>query len=988
MNKLLIAVLCFLPLIQSCKKEGCLGQEAECRVAKPCSKLVIPKMDFRAGDLTADVIANTEQRSPGLNSLGVVGDVKLSNELVSATISQIGEQNYLDPNGGSILDLAPLGLNRVSEGDGVNNIFQAVGILPRDAAFYTSLEIIRDSDCVGVQVKGTLDGQPNIPIATLYQLCHFDTGLRVRTEILNASTNTQTWSMIDAYYWSGRESIPFAPGEGSGFVHKPFGLTTINGVYRLFPFMAALPVSNDSKIASAFSTVSCTENELEGFHSDQISAAGLPRTIVQPRGYLVFERYISPASATTGISKAVDAALDAREKILGEKHAILKGKIISTGVLGKVQAASVIVSEGTLSTDATKRSQWSQATVLADGTFSMKLPIGKALVLEVHAFGQKKIEKEISALTADVDVGELMLPASTKANFTIKESGTLSGLNAEIFMVPADGVESASLNGTLHGRFASCSPWLGPPPGASPACNRVLVQNGIASAEVPIGKFDVYAFHGLFWSLGKQTVDFTTEKTVNFELKNLNAKPTGTISADLHMHGAKSFDSSIPDFDRVLSFAASSIDVVVSTDHDVIYDYAAMLKTLRLDDKMTTVVGIETTGHIPFLTVPGYGFPLVIGHYNMWPLRYDPSLPRNGGPYDERIEPGELFERTKPLFTGTALIELNHPWADPEFGRDLGFPRAISLDLNKDLPKQDDSTRQFFMVKTPKNSTFANDAHHAQEVMNGSDNSLHLQYRQFWFYMLNQGKLRTGTANSDSHSLVDSTAGVPLNVVTTATKSGPMFEVNQFNQDIRDGKILGTNGPIIEVTIDSEAGPKSYSLKPMRLGAASKLKIKVTSAPWIPVKEVRIVANGKVVKTINIPATVDDATGLNLVDRITTEVNVLELLAGISGDAWIVVEAGDSLFLADDLGGGLEGAKDGMPDTTDNNGDGTVDAADVKKDQKTGPLANKATPKRGEAGYDYAAIFEGVPSAFTNPFVIDVNGDGVFNAPGVKGGRP
>src|SRR5687767_15609290 len=94
-----------------------------------------------------------------------------------------------------------------------------------------------------------------------------------------------------------------------------------------------------------------------------------------------------------------------------------------------------------------------------------------------------------------------------------------------------------------------------------------------------------------------------------------------------------------------ISFDAASLEVIVATDHDVIHDYTQTVNLLGLGQRMNTVVGIETTGHIPTLTVPNYGFPIVIGHYNFWPLLYDPTKPRNGGPFDEALQPGELFER-------------------------------------------------------------------------------------------------------------------------------------------------------------------------------------------------------------------------------------------------------------------------------------------------------------------------------------------------------
>ena len=82
------------------------------------------------------------------------------------------------------------------------------------------------------------------------------------------------------------------------------------------------------------------------------------------------------------------------------------------------------------------------------------------------------------------------------------------------------------------------------------------------------------------------------------------------------------------------------------------------------------------------------------------------------------------------------LIELNHPWAAAEFGRDLGFPRALFLDTTKDLPTSDDGTAAGMYVRSRNNSAHKNNSHHAQEVMNGSQNDALLQYRAFWFYVL------------------------------------------------------------------------------------------------------------------------------------------------------------------------------------------------------------------------------------------------------------
>lgn len=987
--KRLVVVLAGLAAVfaSSCRKEGCLNGEPDCRVPPPCPKVAFTCDEALADQLSVRIVDSVAQRPGGLNALGTVGDVKLSNGFVEVVIAGIGTQNLLDPNGGSVLDLTPRGQPK----DTVNGILQVVGILPRDAAFYTSLELIEEWPTrVGVQVKGTLDGIPNVPIVTRYELTPCDRGLRARTEILNGGTDLQTWSLVDGFYWSGRESLPFSPAPGSGFVHPSFGLTTINGAFKTFPFFAAAGHSGDETISS-IGVASCTDKTLEGFHSDQISAAGLPRQVVPPRGSLVYERFFTVADSKD-VGGAIDLALEVRKQVLGEEYVTLTGKVERMGGGGAFDAerqASVIVIEGTLTMDAGARIPWSQAVPKADGSFSVRVPWGKTYVVEAHAFGHKQVEREYAGVSADTDLGSFVLPATGALSFRVQDP-LLAPIDAELFLVPTDDTEAAKVIGNIHGRFTTCAPWLGSPAGASPACNRILARNGVATADVPIGRFDVYAFHGPYWSIAKQTVDVAGgPQQLTFTLRDLGLKPAGALSADLHVHGAASFDSSIPDFDRVLSMAASNLDVVIGTDHEVVQDYARIVRDLGLEDRLTTVAGLETTGHIPFLTVPGYGFPLVIGHYNFWPLKYDPSLPRNGGPYDERVEPGQLFERTKNLYTGEPFIELNHPWADPEFGRDLGFPRAIFLDLTKNLPSGDDGTRQGVFVRTPEGSTFANDAHHAQEAMNGTDNGLYLQYRSFWHYSLSQGRLKTGTANSDSHSLTDNTVGMPQNLVFANTTVGAGFDVGVFNRALKAGRSLGTNGPIIEASVEDTAGTaQSFSLTAFKPKAGATVKVRVTSAPWIPVQEIRFVVNGEVKKVIGgltVPA--DPFADTGDFERYEGEVALSELLAGVTGDAWVVVEAGAPLMLAGDLGGGLNGAKDGMVDTTDNDGNGVVDVADVKEGSKIGPLNNPPLPKRGEAGYDYGAITAGYPSAFTNPFLLDLDGDGSWKAPGVKGGN-
>jgi hypothetical protein len=982
--------------ITGCKKESCLGNDESCRVASPCESLSYTCEAASSASLEVRMLTPTDLRAGshdtpgadtvpgGLNAHGARGDILLGNDRAVAVIGGIGTSRFVDPNGGGLIDLTPRGRNT----DGLNQMLQVVGILPADAVRYTSYELIDERPTrVAVQLRGTLDGKPEFPVHTLYEMRPCEPGIRVRTEVLNTSVDPQLWALSDGFYWSGKETLPFTPSAGTGYQHPSFNLLTIGDAFRKFPYLAA---ALHSEPPASYAHVACGEADmLEGFQSDQISSSGLPRTVVGPRDYLVFERFLA-VSERGDIAAAADLALEVRQKLRGEEYVTLSGVVSRRGApVGSGREASVLISEGRLAAEPSTRVPWTQLTPGADGRFQARVPAGRDYVVELHAFGRKVADRQLEGVEADLDVGTLALPSHARLSVRVENAENGQGVTAQVFVIPVDGTIREETTGSLHGRFGNCAPWLGPPHGPSPACNVFLAVDGSATVDVPLGRYHVYAFKGPFWTIDRETVTFGDEDTsLSFQLQELPLQPAGTVGADMHVHGATSFDSSLPDMDRVLSFAATDLDVIVSTDHDAIYDYGAVVRQLGLEQRMSTVVGLETTGHILWMKKPGSTLPLVVGHYNFWPLEYDPTKPRNGAPNDELAEPGELFDRVKEsaptALREQLLVQLNHPWADAEFGRDLGFPRALALDTRKDLPARDDGTAAGMYVRTP-NGGFANNGHHAQEVMNGTQNDKLLPYRAFWFYVLNQGQLAAGTANSDSHSLSDNTVGVPRSIVYTDTAPGPGFDTARFNAAVKKGALFGTNGPVLEATVDTASGPARFGLSPLVPTGDARLHLKVSAAPWVPVDEVRIIVNGVTVKTLQgselrHPV---DPFGTDVLPRYEGSVPLSALVTG-SGDAWLVVEAGSRLPLAGDLGG-PDGHPDGIPDTSDNNGDGVVDERDIAEGSEYGPLRNPERPSsEADPRFHFShVVTEGYPMAFTNPFLLDRNGNGRFDAPGV-----
>jgi hypothetical protein len=525
-------------------------------------------------------------------------------------------------------------------------------------------------------------------------------------------------------------------------------------------------------------------------------------------------------------------------------------------------------------------------------------------------------------------------------------------------LVPVNEEEAALYSGSIFGEFSEghCSPFLGPPHGASPACNRALVgASGEGRFGVPAGEYYVYATHGPFWSLARQEVSLEPGASLElaFELAPLDILPEGALSADLHVHGAASFDGSLPDRDRALSFVASNVDVIAATDHDVVSDYRAALEELAIADRVRVMPGVETTGQILFYQAPGEDIPKVIGHFNFWPLRFDPSAPRRGAPDDELVEPAGLFERVAPLFDGAGVTQLNHPFAESKLGRDEGYFTAAGWDPRRPLPARPDGSPEGELVRRAPGG-LRNIDYDVQEVMNGASVGQFLAYRAGWFSLLNQGILRAGTANSDSHTLAVELLGYPRTIVF---QQGALsdFGAEHFNAAVREGRSFGTNGPVLLACVASGGGCRAPSLGSFAAPEDASLELSVAAAPWIPVEELRVYVNGALAKLIAVEFSAADPFATAPQPAVEVSVPLSEL-APAGSDFWIVVEAGLALP-AHHTG------DDGLPVVEASSEPGRVAATDPRFHMQA--IAPKITPL-----------------AFTNPLLIDRGGDG-WRAPGL-----
>jgi hypothetical protein len=466
----------------------------------------------------------------------------------------------------------------------------------------------------------------------------------------------------------------------------------------------------------------------------------------------------------------------------------------------------------------------------------------------------------------------------------------------------------------------------------SPALNFDVDADGVGSLDLRPGTYVAFASRGLEYSLDAKPFSITAGATtvLSFDIQRV-VDTSGFVSADFHIHSAKSFDSSVPMSDRVVSFLASGVEVMVATDHDRISDYASIIDSLGVWGEITSIVGDELTGGSPVPADATQGglqaFPEGIGHWNAWPLTPFPTNRRNGAPQDEFVTPGTIIDRLRGMDSLFALgktpdtatipdwltaigigdatgddevVQLNHPRA--------GFAGLVVIGLLNGLfnpggdptaggydPTQPISAFPNSLLETPSlynaqvvgpggTSTTALDFD-ALEVMNGSGVGRFLAVREDWCSLLRQGIPKAGTAVSDSHRLILENAGFARSFVASSTDSPAAVDEDELTANVKAMQLIGTTGPFVRFSVQDDAS-SDVGLGGTAVATGNKVvvKIRVEAAPWIPVEEVRVYRNCELIETL----AVQSQKVLGQVNRFNRAIP----LEGIDADSFLHVEAG------------------------------------------------------------------------------------------------
>lgn len=503
------------------------------------------------------------------------------------------------------------------------------------------------------------------------------------------------------------------------------------------------------------------------------------------------------------------------------------------------------------------------------------------------------------------------------------------------------------------------------------------------------GSYQVVVSHGPEFSVASANVTIVGGATTPVSLQIARVlDTTGFISGDFHVHSIDSPDSKVSKVERVVSMLAEGVDFFTPSDHESRQDFNPTIASLGA----TSLISVATSGEI---TTFDYG------HFNAWPMTIDPSKV-NGGSVDHggaapdgqdfpsygnySLTPAQIIAAAH-ADPGQDTVQINHIHSFFGMGGNSGL--AIDTGLTPPQSAVPASVRRL----DPLVTNYFTDTFDALEIWIESsrsglaDNFFGRNLGDF-FNLLNQGILRTGVANSDTHRRVNTQSGAPRTMIASPTDApGALGGIaDTLSANLNDGRVFGTNAPMLRVTAAAastgETGGLELGLPTLisTTDGAVEVTVDVQSPIWAEFDRVEFYVNSATTKSV-----AQRQSGAGLVDVTTYAVapdyvldagvdftvSTVNVVPSVSGALRLEATATLSLTgLTDDVWiVALVRGRDGVsrplfpviPNDLASAGNGT--------------LANLTDGNLGQNGI--------LAMAYSNPLFVDVDGGG-WTAPGVQ----
>ncbi len=326
--------------------------------------------------------------------------------------------------------------------------------------------------------------------------------------------------------------------------------------------------------------------------------------------------------------------------------------------------------------------------------------------------------------------------------------------------------------------------------------------------QLPVGTYLVAASRGPEYSRDQEILEVLKDDRNELTLTVDKVLDTaGFVSVDPHMHTIYS-DGRVDVDERIRSVVAEGVDVAMATDHNIVIDYLPVLEKLGLEDQLTTIIGNE-------VSVRG------LIHYNTYPLTYRSNEDKNGAipALADKVTP--LFEASRQKDPGV-LIHVNHPRAGT-----IGYFNNLQLETETAASAINSFDISFDVL----------------ESLNGpyaySSNSVAIQD---WLNLLNRGYYKPLVGSSDSHSIDRGEPGYSRTYVYYKRDKGRDLDTMAVIEAIKKGHSFASNSPIVELLVNKNFIPgDSCSATDGKVN----VHLKIQSAPWVSVDEVKILINGE-----------------------------------------------------------------------------------------------------------------------------------------------
>lgn len=366
----------------------------------------------------------------------------------------------------------------------------------------------------------------------------------------------------------------------------------------------------------------------------------------------------------------------------------------------------------------------------------------------------------------------------------------------------------------------------------------VMAKRGLRELEelpVPPGNYRIVISRGMEFSIYEEEVSLSPgeHRTIHARVNRV-VDTSGYISADMHVHCVNSPDAPVPVIDRIITFMGEGVEVLVSTDHDFITEYRPVISSLNAEKYLASFPGEELT-------------TFDLGHFNAYPLKVSETLYQNGavdwaGGRGPNLTPEEIFLSLKSMGEiEDPVVQVNHPRAIL-----AGYFTSIKLDTDTLKTHTDPQVFRMppekFQQKDDDTGLFS-PLFDAFEIYNSYDEIPSVLNDYFAF--LNIGLTKTGVAVSDTHHWYSDDAGIARSLIYVGEDydSPSKITPERFARGIKEGRVIGTNGPFMHIWMEGSGDTKKYLMGDLVPSSNVTLHVDIRLPQWMMVDTLEVFSN-------------------------------------------------------------------------------------------------------------------------------------------------